>query len=433
MNFYKNLMLQLVVLLGITTAVFAAGDDGQDDSNYQQQLNDKDWEVLRDFVNSKRAIDGEGEPCSLTVSGDVRTEWRHLCEEQNGRILRGGKAKKRGIPLSRNDFDIEFNLRFDYVCDRAWMVAEVDFDNSAGVDRVDRGCPSDRSSWQGNGVCDSVCLKKAYAGYNLYTECGTRIDVEFGRRNLYNALDSRVQFLSRFDGILLKYSTNFENVADFYANFLGFVVDERVNHFAWATEIGFLDIYDKGVDLKYSFIDWVKNGRNRCGAMNPNGSKFRISQWSAIYHFEPELTLNLPAKLYGAFALNHTPPSLKGIRNVKKNPHGTQPQAWYVGFTIGQVVNENDWAFDVQYQWVGATSIPDEDVGGIGRGNVLDDNLTFNGRGNTNFKGWKFQFLYAITDNLTVEGSYSFSKQINKRIGGTHNFNKFEIETIFAF
>lgn len=423
-------------------------DLGQDRSKYLQELNQRDWDALRDYIAAKRTdkeADDDGDGCDLTISGDVRTEWRHLNEKginQDGkyRVLRGEHALKNGIPVSRNDFDIEFNLRFDYVCDKTWAVGHLTFDNSAGVDDNDRPCPCDPEGYHGSGNCDSVCLKKAYMGYNVYTCHDSRLDVELGRRNIYNVFDSQIQFLSRFDGLLIKYSDKIKGVADWYWNTAGFLVDERVNHFAWVTEVGFLDIYNSGIDLKYSFIDWQKHGRNRCLARDPRGFNFLISQWTAAYHFNKKV-FGTPAKLYGAFLRNHSGVHVRlPISKSKKcvgfdNPihRKGQPYGWYLGFVIGEVINEGDWAFNVQYEWVGATAMPDDDAAGIGNGNVLNESFTEVGRGNTNYKGFKFEFLYALTENLSLDSIIEFTREIKRSIGGRHHYSKFELEAIYAF
>ena len=54
-------------------------------------------------------------------------------------------------------------------------------------------------------------------------------------------------------------------------------------------------------------------------------------------------------------------------------------------------------------------------------------------RGNTNFIGYRFEFLYAITDNLSIDAIYEFSNEEDRRIGGRHHYNDFELEAIYAF
>jgi len=428
---------------------------GQDRSKYQQELNDRDWDALRDFLQSKREseVEKEGSDCGLTISGDVRTEWRHLTESgiNNDGVyasLRGGNALKKDIPVSRNDFDIEANLRFDYICERSWAVLQLGYDNSAGVDDNEHPCKCtedksgkcsgcDPSGYHGSGSCDSLCLKKAYFGVNVYKCHDARIDIELGRRNLYNVFDSQIEFLSRFDGILFKYQNSFCKT-DWYWNTAGFVVDERVNHFAWVTEVGFLDINDYHIDLKYSFIDWRKNGKNRCGERNPRGFNFLVSQWTTAYHIDKKV-YGMPVKLYAAYLRNHSnvnivlPVNPIDSCGEKRTVKG-QPNGWYVGATAGEVRKEGDYAFTIQYEWVGATAMPDDDASGIGTGNVLNNSFTENGRsGNTNYKGLTLEFLYALTDNLSIDSILEFSKQIKKSIGGRHNYSKFELEAIYAF
>jgi hypothetical protein len=433
---------------------FHGDNRGQDRSRYLEELNDKDWSALRDYLASKREDsekeDEDDDGCGLTISGDVRTEWRHLNEsginqKNKYRRLRGGDAKRNDIPVSRNDFDIECNIRFDYKCDGAWAVAHLDFDNSAGVDDNERPCRCDPAGYHGSGSCDSICLKKAYFGYNVFTCGDRRLDVELGRRNLYNVFDSQIQFLSRFDGLLLKYSDRIENIADWYWNTGGFVVDERVNHFAWATETGLLDIMDSGIDLKYSFIDWEKHGKNRCLDNNPRGFKFQVSQITAAYHFKKEVFCGLPAKLYGAFLRNHSNVKVKVPvlergddttcinKDVPRVSKKGNPFGWYVGFVVGEVVKEGDYAFSAQYEWVGSTAMPDDDCSGIGNGNILNNSFTESCRGNTNYKGVKFEFLYALSDNLSIDVIIESTRQIQRSIGGKHRYSKFELEAIYAF
>jgi hypothetical protein len=101
-----------------------------------------------------------------------------------------------------------------------------------------------------------------------------------------------------------------------------------------------------------------------------------------------------------------------------------------VGFSIGEVVYAGDWAFQAQYQWVGVASIPNEDASGIGLGNLYD--LPYS---NVNYKGWKFELLYALTDNITLDSIVESSNQITskKYLGGKHSYSKFELEAIYAF
>jgi len=335
MSWKKCLILAAIVFAFVQEGGFADSGEvrGQDQSRYLEELNERDFDALKDYLRNKRIqnVEEAGED-KLVISGDVRAEWRFLRERENGHNLRGGGAENRaGLPISTNDFDIEMNLRFDYVTKRTWAVAQVQYDNSAGVDDEEKSCLVDPQGYHGSGDCEDLCLKKAFFGYNVFDDGCSRFDIELGRRNLYNAFDSRIQFLSRFDGILFTFTFN-KDIADlfclnscgttssWYWMIGGFVVDERVNHLAWATELGFLNVLDSGIDFKYSFIDWEKHGENRCHAQNPRGFKFLNSQFTLIYNFEPEIICK-KAKIFGAYLINHAGSSMKYIDRVSKKGH----------------------------------------------------------------------------------------------------------------
>lgn len=443
--------LKCLLSLALTASLFAVhglNADEQDNSRFDEELNERDFDALRDYLKSKRAVDIEESISSLSISGDVRTEYRHMNESCKGQRLRGhGAVDLRGRPVSRNDFDIEFNLRFDYICEKAWASAQIRYDNSAGVDdnghpcffdddaepgcclEQARRCVGDPEGYHGSGNCDDLCLKKAYMGYELYADDCSRFFFELGRRgNLYNVFDSNIQFLSRFDGLLLKYESTWDCVADWYIQAAGFLVDERVNHFAWVTEVGFLNIADSHIDFKYSIIDWEKHGINRCFARNPAGFRFINSQFTTAYTLNPEW-LGIKTKFYGAFLVNHAARKIQAGSHKKYKNIG-----WYAGVLFGEVRKEGDWALEIQYQFVEAQAMPDDDAGGICRGNILDESFTTcSRRGNTNYKGWKFEGLYAFTDNLTLDTIIEWSKAEDSSIGGTHTYSKFEMEAIYAF
>ena len=423
--------------------------DVQDNSSFAEELNERDFDALRDYLKSQRALDIEGSTTNLTISGNVRTEWRHLNESCMGIPLRGHHATDLiGRPLSRNDFDLEFNLRFDYVTGNTWSVAQIRFDNSGGVEDNNHPCikigtydPNacckkqagqclgDPKGYHGSGTSNDINLKKAFFGAELY-RCGdSSFYFELGRRGqIYDVFDSNIQFLSRLDGLVLKYESSFESVADWYIQAIGFLVDERVNQFAWGSEIGFFNICDSGLNLKYSIIDWEKNGRNRCSVRNPAGFRFINSQWTASYNIN-KACFNKNVEIYGAFLMNHAAKKMEvNNRKLYKNI------GWYAGILLGKVRKEGDWSLEIQYQLVQAQAVPDDDNAGICRGNVLKESFTSCGqRGNGNYKGWRFQGLYAFTDNVTLDTIFEFSKAEEAQIGGTHDYSKFEMEAIYAF
>lgn len=483
----KRLFLPLVMLF---TALSAA-DVGQDRSAFQEELNETDFQALRDFINTKRTINLKEKSTNMIITGDVRSEWRYL--SQKGRYtpfgknnnLRGGNAVDLDeLPLSHNDFDAEANLYFEYNCDRSWAVMQLQFDNSAGVfdgdtacsckigqvnlggtgaaDTVqvflNRGeCVADPEGWHGSGRCNSICLKKAYFGYNLF-KCGDHNwDIEVGRRRLNNVFDSKVQFCSQFDGITFKYDhKNSDYYRRCYFNIAGFVVNQRINQFAWVAEAGCYDIFKSNFDVKYSFIDWRKFGRTECFYIdplrprNPQAFNFLISQITLYYNLNPEWFCGKPAQVYVAGLMNHARRHFKYLKVLNIEDVEVEGKllrrtdlavrrsrranlAWYAGFKVGEVRKEGDWSLEIQYQYVEPIAVPDNDVRGICRGNVLDYPFTSTFIGNTNFKGWKFEGLYAFTDNITVDSIIEWSTAVQNEVGGHNHYACFKLEAIYAF
>lgn len=486
-----RMMLSILFVMVLASNIYASTEvennrQTQDGGNFNRDLNDNDFRALADYIATKRNIDIKDKATHLKLSGDVRTEWRHLTEtgrrpdvlasknvfEQatfllNGpyRSLRGGgktdpytenNATPRGLPISKNDFDVEFNLYFKYENGRNYAVAHLAFDNACGV--ADNGWLNfneDPAGYHGSGEGHKISLKRCYWGYNLYNECGTRFDIEVGRQKLYHIFESELACGSRMDGIVLYLSQQKESMGEWYWTLAGWVVDERVNHLAYGTEVGWLNIMDQGMDVQYSFINWNKYGTNRFFVRNPNGFRFMVNQLTLTYHLNPEWFCGKYAEIFGAVLCNsdgrHRSGTYRGIPPDKqdppiiggdpkdyiirhfKGPGKNQRWGWYLGFLIGKVRNEGDWSLEVQYQYAGAYAMPDEDMNGIGLGNCLDESITYQRRGDTNWKGWRFESFYAITDNLTLNSKLEFTRQIKKSLGGKHHYSCFEIEAIYAF
>jgi hypothetical protein len=486
----------LLFLVGFTTGAYAQRF-GQETA-FDRELRTRDDQPVREFVESKENIDVKEKSKNLEISGDVRFEWRNIQEKgvtlfdedeycggsygevvpapdsdfyEEYRNLRGGShVDHRGVPISVNDFDIEFNLKIKYTYKDAWAKAHLQFDNPAGIrgrndcfgdfpvfnkdgSKVDRKIKRDnRFAVKGSGDAMAINLKRAYIGYNIFADGANRLDIEIGRQKLDDIFDSEVQFSSRFDGILLRFASAVEDTFDWYITGGGFVIDERVNHLGYVFEVGFLDIYDTGFDVRYSFIDWQKRGKNRCFISNPLGTQFQNSQISLTYTFSQCVCgKELPIELYGGFLVNHAAKKTVFAHWKKKN------LAWYAGAYIGSVEKKGDWSVDIEYVVVQAQAVSEYDVGSIGRGNILDENNVdilaesfsspgcsssipssgitgyFPRRGNSNFIGWRFEFLYAITDNFSIDLIYEFSHAEDRRIGGPHRYRDVEIEAIYAF
>lgn len=414
MKLVKYLILILIVG-GYCPAVLYA-QIGQE-TRFERDLNSRDDQPLREFVESKENIDIKEKASNLELSGDVRFEWRSIREKgvvyyfeevnqynsdgsevkrphklkQEYRAIRGGdNVDAKGIPISTNDFDVEFNLKLKYNYKKSWCYAHLQFDNPAGV-RGRNECfgtfpifnedgsevkgnfkRDSRWSIKGSGEGISINLKRAFMGYNVLADGKHRFDIEVGRRKFDDVFESEIEFTSRFDGLLLKYASSIEDFSDFYANGAGFVIDERVNHFGWVVEVGLIDIMDSGLDLRYNIIDWRKHGRNQCFWWNPIGTKFLNSQVSFAYTIHPKFGCDnkeLPIEFYGGFLVNHAAKKHPFTRDKKKN------LGWYAGIYLGNVHKEGDWSLDLEYIVVQAQAVSEYDVGSIGRGNVLNENL----------------------------------------------------------
>lgn len=423
MKFLKFALLVLLVSAGTLSAQVHDHKEG-----HNAELNERDVQALQQFVSTKRAIDLKEKVDHLEIAGDVRTEWRHMTERDKKSTIRGvgfthvrdpithgripRRPDKNDLPIGCNDFDIEANLYFNYILEKAWAKMQIEFDNSAGIDNsIFCACDKHKNRFLGSGNCDDICLERAYMGYNVFKDCG-RLDIELGRRHLYDVFDSEMQFLSRYDGILINYSDDL-GFAEWYVHAIGFLIDQRVSHFGWGFETAFLNIQDSGIDLSYSFIDWRKRGLDHCGFHNPDNFKFANSQWTITYNFNKE-TFCRPAELYAAFIYNHKRPT-------------RQNMAAYVGFYLGEVEKEGDWSFEVRYEWAQKYAIAYDDQSGIGVGNVLDDLCNYRYLGIA-YQGVRFDTLYALTDNLTIQATLDIA-------GGPrmHRYSKMEIEAVYAF
>lgn len=483
MKFFNSVLLLLIVM-GMSPKLFAQIENNrleQDGTDFSKDLTERDFNALQEYIATKRNIDLKEKVSNLKISGDIRSEWRHLTERGirpltqpgigvfsqdlflgNGPFtsLRGknkvdpytiNSAIPLGLPISKNDFDVEFNLYFKYDYGKAYAVAHLQFDNACGVsDNGWLNFDEDPAGYHGSGSGREINLKRAYWGYKIYEKNETRFDVEMGRHKLYDIFESEIQFGSRMDGVAFYYSGSNEKIGEWYWTLAGWVVDERVNHFAYGTEVGLMNIMDQGFDVQYSFVDWNKYGRNRYFVRNPNGFRFQISQLTLTYHLHPEWLCGKYGEIFGAVLYNSDPrhranifqgvfdpetgeAAIVPLPNPNHRRQNRERWGWYIGFLVGKVKKEGDWSVEVQYQYLEAYACPDNDVNGISRGNVFEESVTYQSRGNTNYKGFKFQGLYALTDNLSFDARLEFTRAVDKSIGGPHHYSNFELEAIYAF
>jgi hypothetical protein len=435
-----------IVSSALCLGLFAAGSlfgqsaDVQFDN--KTDPDSKDMDALQRWLRDKRFVTMKEIGGDLSLSGEVRTEFQAVNERTNGVQQRDNPNLFPNFPKPKPMYawDVEMNLMIDYRTDRTWAAVKLEFDNDMGI----------RS-----GTTTRIRLEKAYLGGRILPGNTLIIDAEIGRRNLFNVFDSKVEFSSLFDGALVRFNKAFDSLGDYYFNAGAFLVDDITNHYGYVGEMGALGIANTGMNLKYSIINWYRpGGENEEGntafetALINQRYRFLVSQLLAYYQFYPQWIGKKLIKFYAAGLMNHFAIGSKFVDSTQIIPTGGEKAniAWYTGVSIGVVKKQGDWAIDANYQWVQAQAYPDFDNLGIGRGNAAGIGLyTLNADGaggattqktaggNTNFKGFEIEGLYAITNNLVVQQNFKYSNTLNKNIGPNEKFRQYEIEFIYAF
>lgn len=400
------------------------------DTNHE--INVDDVRAIREWLNTKRQVTIKEKGGSLSISGEVHTEFQIANEKSQGIKQR---APNGATDRAGKTFDIEAVLMMDYRTDRTWASIRWKFDNKAGLF---------------GGTKDRIALDRAFLGAHLVEEENYTIDIDLGRRRLSNIFDSRIEFDALFDGILLSYDSGLEDIGNFYIHAGAFIVDQRQDHYAYVGEVGLLNIANTGLYTKYSLIDWDTHHypdkiikKEDCRALtfcDPNKRfEFVVSQLLLGYRFVPE-PLNKVVILYAAGLYNHAAKRLE-ITNFHKMNWGS-----YAGFSIGELKKRKDWSFDANYQWVAPQALPDYDSSGIGLGNAADTGFyttkvdgtgcattRATAAGNVNFRGYQLTLQYLLTNNITLFQSYQASKTLYHSIGPSRSFKQYEIEFIYGF
>jgi hypothetical protein len=380
-----------------------------------------DMEALRRWIRDKRMVTLKELGGDLSISGDVRAEFQDNSEVRNGIRQRGDCS---ALERPQYVWDVEMNLMVDYRTDRTWAALKLEFDNDMGV----------RS-----GTVNKIKLEKAYLGGLLVPGDTFTLQGEIGRRYLFNVFESKIEFASLFDGVLVRINKAFEGISDFYANIGALLVDDKKNHYAYVAEIGGLRIANGGTNLKYAIIDWYKPAANKIADLR---YKYLVSQLMGYYQCFPNWLGKKMLKIYGAGLCNHL------AEGVEQTGWTKQRWGWFAGVSIGVLKKKYDWAIDANYQWAQAQVVPEFDCLGIGRGNGAGVGLYTNSIsgdpasgittrktavGSCNYKGFELEALYAFTDNLTVQQSFKYSTTLDKSIGPDLRFKQYEIEFIYAF
>lgn len=412
------------------------------DVQYEDKKQENDMEALRRWLQDKRMISVKEIGGDLSLSGEARVEFQDTNETRN-RLKQRGPGGATNKPAQ--GWDVEVNIMLDYRTEYTWAAIKLEFDNDMGV----RG-----------GKVDRLRLEKAYLGGRWVSGDTLTFDAEIGRRNLFNTFDSKMEFLSIYDGINLRLNKAFQSIADYYFNAGAFLIDADANHYGFVAETGMLRIAQTGLYAKYSVIDWQKHFSD---PQKDNRYRFVVQQMLLAYQFNPAWIGKKLIKFYTAGLTNliaddlvlptmypnNTPPSPPVTivpSDLPTKNFGKQNWGWYIGVAVGQVRKKGDWAVETNFQVAQAQVIPDYDFLGIGRGNAASEGLyttNLNGSGSyttiqnavgpCNYYGFEIDALYAFTDNLSVEENFKWSHTLNTNIGPNLKYKQFEVEFIYAF
>ncbi len=419
--------LRLIFALG--AAVFLIGSGYADTIEREGDIEETDIQALREWVYSKRQVTVNEKGGALSISGEARVEFQQNNETKNG-------IKQRGVggatSLSDRGYDVEVNVMMDYRTDRTWGSIKLEFDNDAGI--ID-------------GTLNKLKLERALIGLRVVDKESLTSDIIMGRNRMGSFFDSKVEFGNFFDGILFKYDQSFEEVGDFYVHPGVFIINERRDHYGYVVELGLLDIANSGFYTKYSLIDWdtkhypskIENKGKVEFRRDNERYDYLVSQALLGYKFIPE-KLNKVVILYLAGLYNHNARKLKITDCKKANVGG------YIGLSMGELRKKDDWAFDGNYQFVGAQAIPDFDNNGIGIGNADGSGfytVFINGDGGlstpstaggkNNYRGFQLTLEYLLTNNLNFFQQYQQSITLDDQIGPFRRFKQYEIEFIYLF
>ncbi|MFA5250041.1 MAG: hypothetical protein WC371_01360 [Parachlamydiales bacterium] len=393
-----------------------SADLGNDEDRGKEE--NTDMEALKRWLRDKRLITLKESGGNLSLSGEVRVEMQ-AAEETKNKIRQRGRGGATEVPLTA--FDCEVNIMLDYRSGRTWGAVKLEYDNAMG---------------QVNGTTNRIALERAYLGGRIVDGDTFTFDLELGRRYLGDVFDSKIEFNSLFDGILVKFSKASRAVGSFYCNLGAFLVNENFYHFGYVLELGLLNIGSSGLYTKFSLVDWKKKYSE---PRQSDSFKFLVSQMIFGY----QKVVSKYRKLLKVY--------LAGLWNPLARPNDLTHKSYanlggYLGVSLGEVVKRGDWALDLNYQVLGAQTVPDFDVGGIGRGNSAGIGFYSTGNyglgdqttnstcvGNGNYKGLIFEALYAVTSNLTVLNDLEFSSNLKKKIGPKMYFFQYKIEFIYAF
>ena len=387
-------------------------------------------------------------PNDPAFTAEVKAKWKNEYKRTDGFTTRGhnavcpvtvpssSPAAIAGTPITApsNQYTSELNLYVDYETEWNWMEAKLQFKDLMGIL---------------SGTSNRISLQKAWIGYDAFDNCWGDLDAEIGRKSTSEIFDSRVQYDSTYDGILVTYTRRWERTGELRVHGGPCIVDAQTSHFAWIGELIWKEAFKTGAYGKYSLTWWRKEGVDRYGIYNTPESRYINSQLLLGYVFDKK-TFCMPLTVYAAGILNSAAEVVPASAGKRRN------FGWYAAIQFGQLKKENDLYFDVCYQDVGLQTVPAFDFSGIGRGNstswgdpaVIVDPFNPGNyspssavltvpanavEGNNNYKGIEMRLKYNVTSELTLSATLDVSRQKTRAVGGTNSFRSFEGQVIYGF
>lgn len=435
-----------------------------------------DFKAIRKYIEDKRNISVKDKGGNLKLGGDVRVIYKHTHQVADGQQVEGsgfgGNRRVKDWAIPQNTADVEANLSLEYTHDTSYANILLRFKNNMGLDatnfndldspKLNENTNLSYKSYQPGD--NKISLARAFIGDELWSSDSHKVVGEIGRQRLYDIFDSRIMFFNRFDGVALKYTGAFEGVGKAHATYGGFLVADRANHYANVIELGLAQVLDSNVSLKYSLINWKRNhtysdgsdasqddlaGCNRSPDMYPVGTnpsyagfnrlfRFTVSQASVAYLVPSDFVGGQSLKLYAAWAHNHAAKEMKDYGSDDLNNN-----AWYAGFTLGSIQMPSDWVLDVNYQYVGAQSVPEFDtLGGAGRGNLRNIWLFMDPtQGFTNYQGVAARFVYCLSADMILNLKAAITKAANSKLSASftagrtsrNRYDGLEAELVYSF
>ncbi|MBY0529972.1 MAG: hypothetical protein K2P51_07250 [Rhabdochlamydiaceae bacterium] len=407
------------------TLCFTAASLNATTIDRSDDIEQKDINALREWINTKRQVTVRELGGALAISGEVRTEFQSTSETINGiqqRGPRGAARDRKGDHIPNNAYDIEVNLMFDYRTDRSWGSIKLEFDNNAGVF---------------SGSLSNIKLERAYWGVRAIDADTFNFDIEAGRRRMSTMADSKIEFNSFYDGVWFKYDQSFDSIGDYFLHAGAFIINENADQYGYLGETGIYNVGGTGLYMKYSLVDW--DTKHFDNTVRQHRFDFIVSQFILGYKWYPAKFQKI-IQFYLAGLWNHR------ARKVEITGHKRANWGGYVGVSIGELKKQGDWAFDINYQVLAAQCVPDFDVQGIGLGNApntgfyLSDsdgkgkpNTRQTAGGNVNYRGFQMTLDYLLTNQLNMQQSWQQAVTLDDNIGPFRRFKQYEVEFIYGF